>query len=87
MRPSSADHSAAQTLAPGPPTPFVAGAPVRDSRLRSATVDHGPPIGHVIGHRIGESPPRPRDPNRPSGRIAPYADVVVHSEVRPLFTV
>lgn len=63
----------------------VRGFPVTDSRRVSPTRDYGPPHGHVIGHRIGGSPPRPRDPNRPAGRIGPYADVVVRHDVRPLF--
>lgn len=62
------------------------GIPVADSRRGSPTRDCGPPHGHVIGYRIAGPPPRPRDPNRPAGRIGPYADVVVSHDVRPLFT-
>lgn len=53
------------------------GFPVRNSRLGSPTADYGPPTGHVVAHRIGGPPPRPRDPNRPPGRIGPYGDDVV----------
>lgn len=74
-----------------PASPVGDAEPVRafpgtDSRLGSPTVDYGPPTGHIVGHRIGEPPPRPRDPNRPSGRTGPYADVVVRHDVRPLLT-
>ena len=30
------------------------------------------PRGHVIGHSLGAPPPRPRDLDRPFGRIGPY---------------
>jgi hypothetical protein len=38
-----------------------------------ATPDDRPPVGHAIGHKIGEPPPPPRDHHRPFGRIGPYA--------------
>jgi hypothetical protein len=65
----------------------VRGRPVTNSRRGSATRDYGTPHGHVIGRQIGGPPPRPRDPNRPAGRIGPYGhDVVVEHDVRPLLT-
>lgn len=65
----------------------VRGLPVTDSRRGSPTRDYGPPHGHVIGNQVGGPPPRPRDPNRPAGRIGPYGNVVVvEHDVRPLLT-
>ena len=42
---------------------------IRDARRAASGAR---PHGHVIGSAIGEPPPRPRDPDRPVGRIAPY---------------
>jgi hypothetical protein len=62
------------------------GLQVTDARPGPRTRDYGPPTGHVVGHQVGELPPRPRDLNRPSGRIGPYDDVEVRHHVRPLLT-
>lgn len=43
-----------------------------------ANHDSGPPHGHVVGHKPGGPPVPPRDPNRPTGRIGPRADVTVY---------
>lgn len=37
------------------------------------THDDRPLAGHVIAHKIGKPLPPPRDPDRPVGRIGPYA--------------
>lgn len=53
----------------GEPTGSIRGT---DSRRRPLAEKYGSPHGHVVGHEIGEPPPRRRDPNRPFGRIGPY---------------
>lgn len=42
------------------------------------------PIGHVIGHELGEPLPPARDPDRPVGRIGPYAEVGGDARGRPI---
>ena len=49
-----------------------------------ASEDGRRPIGHVIAHEPGEAPPPPRDPGRPSGRIAPYARVRADHRGHPI---
>lgn len=75
MRPSSVDPGTEQSMDDQAvvfrsmtDTPRGAG----DSRRRRRR-DYGPAHGHVIAHPIGGPPPRPRDPDRPVGRIGPYA--------------
>lgn len=55
-----------------------------NSQTPATSHDGGRPIGHITGHGIGEPSPRTRDPNRPIGRIGPYADVVMRVDGRPV---
>lgn len=79
MRPSNGDPSPEQTAREsrshqpdGPEHDDSARSRLAGRRRHPAARDYGPPRGHVIGHDICEPPPRPRDPNRPAGRIGPY---------------
>jgi hypothetical protein len=45
--------------------------------------DYRPPPEYGVGLTIGGPLPAQRDPNRPTGCIGPYADVIVHSAGRP----
>jgi hypothetical protein len=82
-RPARSQRRPAGRAGDGEP---LRGLPSANARPGSRTREAGPPTGHVVGHRFGQPAPRPRDANRPAGRVGPYDDVVAHPEIRPLLT-